>query len=85
LEVPKPEARTRLVFIPDETRGRYKDRKFLLKGGRLVDTYPASFFDMQRDEAVEVEKIRITEGPNNGLEGWVQANHLKRLSTLYSM
>ena len=85
LDHPKPEARTRLVFIPNKTRGRYKGRKFLLKSGRLVDPYPANSYDMQRDEAVEVEKIKITEGPNKGLEGWVQANHLTGLLTLYSM
>jgi hypothetical protein len=84
-DVPKSEARNRLVFIPNETRGRYKGRKFLLKGGRLVDPYPANTHDMERAEAVEVEKIKITEGPSEGLEGWVQTNHLKRLLTLYSM
>ena len=84
-DAPKREVRSRLVFIPNETRGRYMGRKFLLSGGRLVDPYPANSYDMQRVEAVEVEKIKITEGPSKGLEGWVRSNQLKRLLTLYSM
>lgn len=74
-----------LVFIPNKTKGRYKGQKFLLKGGRLVDPYPANSYDMARDGAIEVERIKITEGPHKGLEGWVQTNCLKRVLNLYSL
>jgi hypothetical protein len=44
---------------------RNKGRPFLVGGGRLVDPYSANSYDMARarDGAVEVETIRITEGP----------------------
>ena len=74
-----------LVFIPNQTRGIYKGQRFLLKDGRLVDPYPATFNDMERDGAVEVEKIRITEGPHKGIEGWVDPRCLKRLLTMFAM
>jgi hypothetical protein len=74
-----------LVLVSDKTRAHYKDRKFLLPGGRLVEPYSANSFDMERDEAVEVERVRIIEGPHKGLEGWVPAGCLQRLLTLSAL
>ncbi len=74
-----------LVLVPDKTQAHYKDRKFLLPGGRLVEPYPANSFDMERDQAVEVERVRIIEGPRKGLEGWVRAGYLQRLLTIYAL
>jgi len=85
LDIPGPNARGRLTFIPNGTKGRHRGTKFLLKGGRLVDPYPANSYDMVRDGAIEVERIKITEGPNQGLEGWVAPYNLRRVLNLYSM
>ena len=52
------------------------DRKFL-RGGELVDPYPANSYDMERDRAVEVVLFEITEGAKRGLRGWVQKSFLR--------
>lgn len=74
-----------LVFIRKGTGARYRSRKFLLKGGRLVDPYPANSIEMLRDGAIEVERIRIVDGPNKGLEGWVHPGDLRRVLSLYAL
>jgi len=79
------EAGKHLVLVPNETRGIYEGRSYLLGGGRLVDPYPANSYDMARDGAVEVERIRITEGPYKGLEGWTQTQDLHGLLTIFAM
>jgi hypothetical protein len=53
-----------------------RDRKFL-KGGELVDPYPANSYDMERDQAVEVVLFEITEGAKRGSRGWVQKSCLR--------
>jgi hypothetical protein len=73
-----------LVLVSDKTRAHYKDRKSLLPGGRLVEA-SANSFDMERDQAVEVERVRIIEGPHKGLEGWVPAGCLQRLLTMSAL
>jgi hypothetical protein len=60
-----------IVLIPGGTRAIVIGRSFILPGGRLVDPYSANTYDMARDGAVEVERIRITQPPNENLEGWV--------------
>jgi len=62
-----------------------KGRWFLPKGGRLVAPYPANSFDMVKYGMIEVEKVRITEGPNKGLEGWTQIQCLHRLLTIFAL
>lgn len=49
-----------LVRIPEGTKGTAIGRQFLLPEGRLVQPYSANTFDMARDGAIEVERIRIT-------------------------
>ena len=68
-----------LVRIPEGTKGVMTDRKFVLPGGRLVEPFPANTFDMARNGAVEVERIRITQPPSVGLEGWVYTGSLGRV------
>jgi hypothetical protein len=68
-----------LVRIPEGTRGTATGRMFVLPGGRLAEPYPANTFDMARDGAIEVERIRITQPPNRGLEGWVYTGSLRRV------
>jgi len=51
------------INIPNGTKGRAVDRKFL-KGGILVDPYPANTYDMEREGAVEVILFEVTEGPH---------------------
>ena len=53
----------------------------------LVDTLfsPASKTDMQRDEVVEVERIKITKGPRKDREGWIYSDYLQRLLTITSL
>ncbi len=63
------------IPVPNGTKGRALDRKFL-KGGELVVPYPANSYDMKRDRAVEVVLFEITEGPQRGVRGWVQSSFL---------
>ena len=80
-----PELRNHVAFIPNKTRGVFKGGYYLLKDGRLVTPYPANSYEMQRDGAIEVEKIKVTEGPQKGLEGWIPAQRLQRLLTMFAM
>jgi hypothetical protein len=66
-----------LVYIADSTRAISTGRSFLLPGGRLVVPYEANAHDVERDGAVEVERIRIE--PNELTEGWVEAALLRRV------
>jgi hypothetical protein len=68
-----------VVLIPEGTRAVYLGSRFILPGGRLVNPYAANTYDMARDGAVEVERIRITQPPNENLEGWVQTGFLGRV------
>jgi len=64
------------VIVPNGTKARSLDHKYL-KGGRLVEPYPANSYDMIRDGAVEVDLIEITEGPFQHSKGWVQGSCLR--------
>ena len=66
----------KVVSIPNGTKGLSRDRKFL-RGGKLVNPYPANTYDMGKDGAVEVEFFEVTAGPNRGSKGWVQASFLR--------
>jgi hypothetical protein len=70
-----------LVRIPEGTRGIVTNRQFVLPGGRLVEPYAANTYDMARDGAIEVERIKITQPPNAGLEGWVYTGALGRVGS----
>jgi hypothetical protein len=63
------------ISVPNGTKGRMLERRFL-RGSRLVDPYPASENDMERDGALEVAMFEITEGPQRGLKGWIQLSFL---------
>jgi hypothetical protein len=65
-----------VIPVPNRTKGLALERRFL-RGGNLVDPYPASSHDMERDGAVEVVLFEVTEGPNRGSKGWVQASFLR--------
>lgn len=67
-----------IVFVPNGTHAEVRDRKFL-KDGRLVEVYPASSFEMNRDGAVEMERIRITDPYHRKAEGWVLSQCLRRI------
>jgi len=77
------ELRGHLMFVPNQTRSNHKGQHFLFKGGRPVSPFPTSEID--NSNWVEVEKIRIIEGPSKGREGWVLSGHLKRLLTMFAM
>ena len=68
-----------VILVPSGTRGISVGRSFILPGGRLVQPYAANTFEMARDGAVEVERIRITQPPNENLEGWVVEGFLGRV------
>ena len=68
-----------MLVIPDGTQAISEGRSFVLPGGRLTAPYSANAYDMVRDGAIEVERVRITERPNEGLEGWVQHQFLGRV------
>jgi hypothetical protein len=78
-------ADNKLVFVPNKTRGIARGERFLLKGGRLVIPYSANTYDLQRDGAMEVEGIEITEGPQTGVMGWAPVNYFQRLLTIGSL
>ena len=65
-----------VIAIPNGTKGRALDTKFL-RGGRLVDPYPANEMIMERDHAVRVELFEVTEGSYRGSKGWVEAQFLR--------
>jgi len=67
------------VLIAEQTKGIFLRRSFLLPSGRLVVPYAVNSFDMARDGVVEIEKVRITDGPNRDLEGWIDTSLLTRL------
>lgn len=67
------------VLIAEQTKGIFLRRSFLLPNRHLVAPYAANSFDMARDGVIEVEKVRITEGPNRDLEGWIETSLLTRL------
>src|SRR5260370_40863175 len=68
-----------VVLIPGKTKAKYMGRSFVLPGGSLVEPYAANTYDMARDGAVEVEKIKITQQPNKNLEGWIEIHFLTRV------
>jgi hypothetical protein len=68
-----------IVLIPEQTKAIYTGRAFILPGGRVVQPYAANTFDMAKDGAVEVERIKITQPPNKDLEGWIEIHFLGRV------
>jgi len=77
------ELRSHLLFVPNKTRGNYKGRRFLMADGRLVVPFPTN--EMDNPQRVEVEKIKIIDGQNKGVKGWVLSRHLKRLLTMFAV
>ena len=77
------ELRSHLAFVPNQTRGNAKGRRFLTNDGRLIVPFPTSEGD--NPKWVEVEKIKIIDGPDKGVEGWVVARHLQRMLTITAM
>ena len=65
-------------LIPEGTKATYMGRRFVLPGGRLVEPYAANEYDMARDGAIEVERIRITGPSRENLEGWIEIHFLGR-------
>jgi hypothetical protein len=80
-----PTLERHLVFIPNNTRGIYKRRAYLLKDGQLVDPSEVTPKEMAAGTSVEIEKIKIIEGPSKGLEGWIPEHRIQRLLTLFSL
>jgi hypothetical protein len=69
-----------VVLIPEGRRALSIGKwGIILPGGRLVDYYPATTYEMARDGAVEVEQIRIAQPPNENLEGWIVTQFLGRI------
>jgi len=69
---PTPQPKNGQVLVLNGTEALSTDTKILLKDGRLVDLYFTSNAEMDEAEAVKVVHIRITEGPQRDLEGWVR-------------
>ena len=69
------------VLVINGTKAVSIGVKFLLKDGRLVDPYPTSGFEMEKDGVVQVERIRLTDGPQQDWEGWVRSDDLQRTCT----
>jgi hypothetical protein len=65
-----------LIPIPNGTKGRAVERKFL-RSGALVEPYAANSYDMERDSVTEVNLFEVTEGPFRGSRGWVRAAYLR--------
>ncbi len=66
-----------MILLPEGTKAIYRGRRFVLPGGRLAEPYAANTYDMARDGAVKVERIRITQPPYENLEGWVYTQLLR--------
>ena len=66
------------VLVSPGTKLRVLDRKFLQQG-QLLDPYPANTYDMQRNRALEVDFVRVKEGPQRNLKGWVPSGYLQGL------
>ncbi len=69
------------VLVLNGTKASFINGKFLLRDGSLVDPYPTSRYQMERDGVFEVDRIRITDGPQRNLEGWVRSDDLQRTCT----
>jgi hypothetical protein len=76
LTVAKATPPSNVIRVASGTKGLALKRKFL-KGGKLVDPYPANTYDMERDGAVEVVLFELTNGPNRGSKGWVKSSFLR--------
>jgi hypothetical protein len=74
-----PELRKHFVFVPNETRGISKATGDLLQDGRLVPSHLWGYGEMVRDHIKNVERIRITEGPNKDIEGWADTQNFTRI------
>ena len=73
-----PEMRRHFIFVPNKTRGiSITGGGYLLQDGQLVDPYPTTLSEMKRDHVTDVEKIRITEGPSKGIEGWADIRKIQ--------
>ena len=68
-----------VVVIPEGKTGLCTGRRFVLPGGRLVEPYAANEYDMARDGAIVIERIRITGPSKENLEGWVEIHFLGRV------
>lgn len=60
-----------LVPLAEGTKAKAQGSSFVLKGGRVVERYPLSAYDMTRDGIIEVEQVKITSGPHKGKQDWV--------------
>lgn len=69
------------MLVLNGTKASFIIGKFLLKDGRLVDPYPSCRYQMEKDGVIEVDRVRITDGPQRNLEGWVRSDDLQRTYT----
>jgi hypothetical protein len=67
-----------VVLIQEGTKGVASGRALILPGGRLVAPNQMSMFQRAKADAVEVERIRIAQPPQENLEGWVVVWSLRR-------
>lgn len=74
-----PELRKHFVFVPNDTRGISKATGDLLQDGRLVPSQLWGYSEMVREHIKNVERIRITEGPNKDIEGWADTQSFTRI------
>ena len=81
----RSDSRSHVLLLSEKTRGIFKGRYYLLRGGRLVAPYATTLSDMQRDGVIEIERIKITDGPLRGLEGWVPTKCLRRRLTIFAL
>lgn len=63
------------VFIPNGTKANIQNRQFL-QDGKLVEPYAANSYDMQKNRAIEVESVKIKDGPHRELQGWLPKRFL---------
>jgi len=69
---PTPQPKPGQILVLNGTKATSAETKILLKDGRLVDSPSAGVPDLDEIGAVKVVHIRITEGPQRNLEGWVR-------------
>jgi hypothetical protein len=69
------------ILIPSGTKANIQNRQ-VLQGGNLVDPYPASANDLRRNRAVEVELIKIKDGPYRNIQGWMPSDFLQHTTVM---
>jgi hypothetical protein len=71
-----------IILLSRGTRSHAKQLMYLMPDGRMVDPYPTTPNDMERNHVIVVERVRVVEGPSKGAEGWVRSDSMGHILTI---